>query len=71
MAQGKSLPVKETFMGIKIRYSDFFNQFVVLYPEKRHRGEVMSSMHRFDTVDDAKNYITSRQEEMPLMWWMD
>lgn len=70
MENGKPLPVLEVYNGIKIRYSDWYQQVLVLYPEKRKpNNEVLHSLNRFESVDDAKKFIDTRLGAEPVMWW--
>lgn len=54
--------VAEIYFKVKIYYSDLFGQYIVLAP----KGNGLSSMHRFDDIEQAKEFI---DKSTPIRWW--
>jgi len=59
----KGMNVVATCYGHKIYYeSKLYEQFIVLWPKWNGSSE----MHRFDSEEDAKNFIS---EQVPESWF--
>ena len=65
----EAMKVVTSHMGIKIYFVRLFNQFAVLYP----KGDGTSTMNRFDTEDEAKDFIEEKKKSdtEKKFWWND
>lgn len=62
-----NMSVVKEISKVKIYYSSFFKQFIVLFP----KGDGHSQMDRFSALDEAEESIRARkEEEQGRFWWM-
>lgn len=62
------MSVVKEISKVKIYYSPFFEQFIVLHP----KGDGYSQMERFSALDEAEKSIRVRKEreDQKRFWWM-